>query len=810
MRLLVRGALLLVLTLPVAAAAPPFFGEPFPLTNTHYAATTGIPTLATNGNTLVLAWSGDQSVRAARVIDGQRSTSRFVLPTYGSADEVAITWTGTHFLVAATSQFDDLPAIMGRLLDANGTPVGQPFPLMLNATAPRLASNGTRTLLVYRDETASDVYTRVLQSDGTPPNGTFPQKIASRAAFGPLFDVATNGSGFMAVASTPEEVILARFDASGLFQSKRTLTGSQGTARPRPTTIASNGTDYLVAWIDFSRQGFATLVDANGASLPPIVFDEIVNSPNPLFLAPKSVWSGSDWVVSYVHKEQLTQRVRAVHFDAGIRNVTGRETEVAVATSAVGTATLARHKNAVRLVWSADRFPADDGMAIATLPLASNSGTLITFDASDQTLLAAAGTQTVAVFVWIEQNDRDSVVHLATADLGGFYLERELPLVAQSAIASAGQGFLLVVRDGPASVALRLDENGTPVGNPKDLEFGATSIAWNGHVWAIAGELDGAVVVAEMTPDGALSAPKLIRNNAHAPRIASKGNEFLMVWLAEGSCAPPCFPPTIVRGARLDENRVRLDGADLDFAPALHAESPAVAWNPDSEVYVVTWIDAEEVVSRQVPPVGPLPLGNSTLHVGLGMQHDLSMLTAAGTVALTWTDERQTRVAFLNVIGQIAKMFVFPHADGHTAGAPLLVEIPEDDTGVLFTELMKDAPYYGAMRVLLALSSPISVGVPDTPTIAARLLSNGQIQLSWTTPDRSVNGFRLQYRVGDGPWLETEEFIDRTIRGQTFAPLNREPHSFRIQAYSDDDVSELSNEATVRFPSDAKRRAVRK
>jgi hypothetical protein len=211
-----------------------------------------------------------------------------------------------------------------------------------------------------------------------------------------------------------------------------------------------------------------------------------------------------------------------------------------------------------------------------------------------------------------------------------------------------------------------------------------------------------------------------------------------------------------------------------------------------------------------VPPDGSIPLGNATLHVGLGMQHDLSMLTTAGTVALTWTDEGETRVAFLNVIGQIAKMFVFPHDDGHTAGAPLLVEIPENDTGVLFAELMKDAPYYGAMRVLLALSSPISVGVPDTPTINARLLDNGQIQLSWTTPDKTVNGFRLQYRIGDGPWLETEEFIDRTIRSQTFAPHNREPHAFRIRAYSDDDVSEYSNEATVRFPSDAKRRSVRK
>ncbi len=812
MRLLVRSALLLTLALPMAAAAPPFFGEPFPLTNTRYGTPTGIPTLATNGNTLVLAWVADQSVRVARVVDGQRTTSSFVLPTYGSQDEVAITWTGSHFLVAATSQIDDLPVIMGRLLNTNGLPTGEPFPIVLNATEPRLASTPARTMLLYRDATAGDLYARALQGDGTATPGRFPEKVTSRSAFGPLYDIATNGSGFMAITSTPEEVKIVRFDGNGVRQSTRVLSSSQGTARPRPATIATDGAGYLVAWLDFSRLGYATFVDADGNSLSPVVFDEIINSPTPLFLAPKAVWSGTDWIVSYVHKVQLAQRLRTVHFDASVRNVTQRETEMPIATGALGTSSLVRHQGKVNASWSADRFPTENGLVVSTLPLANGSGKFVTYDPFDQVLLAATGTSSLSVFVWTESNDRDSVIHVATADLGGFHLEREIPVVAQSAVAAAGQGFLIVTRDGPTSTAILLDENGTPFGKQLDVPFVATSVAWNGAVWAVAGELDGAVVVAEVTPDGVVSAPKLVRNQAESPRIASKGDEFLMVWLAEGSCSAPCFPPTIVRGARLDPERNRIDGFDLDFAPSLHAESPAVAWNPDSEVYIVAWIDVEEIVLRQVPPDDVLPPGNSTLHVGLGRQKDLSALTAAGTVALTWNDEGQTRVAFLNVIAQIAKMFVFPHDEGHSAGFSLLTEVPEGDTAVLFTELMEEAPYYGAMRLKIALSSPISVGVPDTPSITARL-ENGQMQLAWTTPDKVVNGFRFEYRVGDGAWLEFEEFFDRTIRGTTFAPLNREPHSFRIRAYSDDDVSEYSNVATVLFPiepKDGKRRSVRK
>jgi len=808
MNLLVRGVLLLALSLPVAAAAPPFFGDPFPLTNTRYAATPGIPSLASNGNTLVMAWVGDQSVRVKTIGDGD--TSNFVLPTFGSTDEVAIVWTGTNFLVAASNSDDGLAIVTGRLLNANGKPIGGAFNIVLNGAAPRLASNGSSVVLLYREDTTDDLYARRLQQDGRPPFGSTAQKVASRAAFGPIYDIATNGSGYMAVASSPVDVSIAMFGADGVLQSTKQISGSQGTSRPRPATIASNGNNYFVAWFDFSRQGLATFVDAAGNALAPITFDEIVSSPTPVFLAPKAVWSGTDWVLAYVHKVQLDQRLRTAHFSPDVRSVTKRETEVAIATGAVGTSSIVRHNNAVRLAWSAERFPERPALVISTLPLALGSGQLVTLDAPDQKLLATAGTSTLAIFLWNESHDRDIVTHLGIGDMGGFYLERTLPVIATSAIASAGNGFLIVTRDGDASVAIRLDVNGTPVGQPVDLPFTATSIAWNGSVWAIAGEDGTAVVAAEMTPNGVLSSAKLVRNNADTPAIASNGTNFLMVWRAEGNCSPPCFPPTIVRGARLDSERNRIDGVDLDFSPTHLAESPSVAWNPDSETYVVAWIDAEEVITKQIPPVGPPGGGNNTIHLALKMQRDLSMLTTAGTVALTWTDDLQTRVAFLNVIGNIAKMFTFSHLAGYASGAPLLVNVPDGDTGVVFDEINPTSPHYGATRVMIALSSPAPVGVPETPHVTATLQSNGTVLATWSSPDQTLNGFRVETRSGNGPWYEVEEFFDRTIRTMTIAPVNREPLSVRVRAFSDEGVSEYSNEATVRFPSDAKRRSVRK
>lgn len=812
MSLLVRSALLLVLALPAAAAAPPFFGEPFPLTNTRYTATTGIPTLASNGTTLLVAWGAEQSVRVTRLVDGQRSTSQYVLPTYGWKDDVAVVWTGSFFVVAASSEIDGLPVVMGRRLDANGLPVGQPFPIQLNASAPRLASSGARTLLVYREATTSDVYARLLQPDGTVAIGSITQKIASRTASGPLYDVATNGNGFMAITSSPVEVVVVRFDMNGTILGTRMLSDSQGNSQPRPATITSNFNDYLAVWFDFTRVGMATIIDANGTSLPATKFDEVIGSPTPVFLAPRAVWTGGAWAVSYAYQVQLSRRMRIAHLNSAARAVTGRELEIPIATGASATSSLLRQGNATRVVWNADRFPNPGAMAVATLPLTFSAGSFFNLDAPDQTLLAAAGTSTTGVFLWNETTDRDSTTFLSTGDLAGTYAERALPFAAEWATAVAGDGFLLVLRSKEGSIALRLDDSGVPVGLPVDLDFRPTSAAWNGAVWAIAGEKDDAVVAYELTPSGVLSTPKTIRHGADSPQIASMGTDFLMVWRMDGPCAPPCFPPSIIRGARLDAQRTRIDGFDLDFSPALHAESPAVAWNPDSAQYVVGWIDQEEIVTRQVEPNGSISPSNNRLHLGLEPQRDLSMLTAAGTVALTWTDDEVTRAAFLNVVGNIEKMFVFPHAGSHTAGAPRLVNLPQNHTGIAFTELMKGSPHYGAMRVLLALTTQFLPGVTDRPSIAAQLLPNGEIQVSWTTPDRFVNGFRLERRIGNGAWLEIDKFYEPVIRSDVFIPANREPHAFRVRALGDDGISEYSNEAIVTFttPPPAKRRSVRK
>jgi hypothetical protein len=809
MRLLVRGALLLALALPAAAVTPPYFGEPFPLTNTRYAATTGIPTLATNGSTLVLVWVGGESVRVARVVDGQRTTSEYVLSSFGTTDEAAVVWTGSNYLVAASSLSGETPIVTGRLLDANGTPIGTPFSIVTNASKPRLAANGSRVVLLYREEPSGDVYSRPLTNNGVPVQGTAPKKIAARTAFGPLYEVASNGSEFMAVSSSPTEVLLARFDASGAFLSSRFLADSQGSTRPRPATIASNGTNYLVVWFDFTRRAQAARLDATGATLSSVVFDEIV-ALTPVILAPKAVWSGTDWVIGYVHQIQLSQQLRVVHLDANVTTVTKRETEAQLSADTIAAVGLARYNNAVRVAWSGDRFPSSTGLSIATLPLTQSSGTLVTRDASDQRLLATAGNSAVSIFLWNELTDGYETTWLGISNFAGLWIERKLSVLAVSAKIIPGEGFLVLADDGDFPIAFRLDENGTQLGDVITFDYKVTDAAWNDFIWVLVGEKDGNIVAAEMTSTGQVSTTKLIKNQADSPAIASDGSGFLIVWRQEGPCTLPCNAPSIIHGTLIDDQRVRVDAADLDFSPSLHAGVPDVAWDAGSDRYDISWIDLEEVLTRQVLEDKSLSPSNRRLYLGLHEQKNLSLLSTNDTVAATWSDDGVTRLAFLNVLGDIDKLFTFTHEGSHVIAPAQLLNAPDGDTGIVFEELMPDAPFYGAARLQIAFSSPFVTNVPPPPALSATRLSSGLIELKWNTVDANLNGFRIESRIGNGPWLELEQFLPYTNRSTTFAPVSTERHSFRIRAYSDEGASAYSNEASVLFATDNKRRAVRK
>jgi hypothetical protein len=812
---LVRRVLLLVLTVSAAFAAlgsaPLFFGDPVPLTPTHYGSPSGVPAVASNGSASVLVTAADESIRAARIVDGQLVTSQFALASTPDTEQVSIVWTGTRFLVAASSIEQQRPVIRGRFLDAQGAPAGSPFIMLYDASDPQLASNQDVTMLAARKEPGGEVFAYILDGNGVAPLSSTPYKLASRAAHGPDFDLASNGNTFMAVTSSAEELNLTRFDRFGSVISQSTFQGNQGASRPRPATITSNGSGYLLVWLEGSRTGFATYIDANGTALPGRSFDEILSPPNAFLYEPTAVWSGSDWVISYAFRRPFTHELRVVRMDEQARAVTVREPNQTMPDGETSVSALLARGGVVSAFWHPQRFGAATSLVQQTLPFATSTARNLLFDPFDQKVLAAESTPGFFAILWNESRDRVTTSRLTITDRRNSYSEQILELPATAAEAAGDDGLVFVTSHPTASsTAVVLGPAGNLI-KIIELTFRATDVTWNGDIYVVVGESEGRVVAAEITPIGDISSFKVIAPSGISPRIDSDGNEFLVAWLAD-SCVQPCFAKASVHASRVDTSRNRIDaGPDLTFAPPVDGASyPTVAWNPLNASYIVGWLDGRSLFVWNVPSVGTPSILDPLLYTGSGFQKNLTSLTTRGTVALAWTDDEVTRIVYLNVLTKKEREFSFAHPENHVTGVPVLANVAEGETAILFSELRTDAPWHGSLRVMIATSTDAVPGPPQTPALAASLRADGDIVLSWTASDTNIDHFRLEYRVGAGPWLEIEQYIPETQRSLVFDTVTREPHSFRIRSVSEDDWSGYSNETTVRYPTDGKRRSIRK
>ena len=141
--------LCVLLSFPISALAAAF-GDPFPVTNTRYSTAHGAPRLVTNDRDFFLFWRADQSIRAARVDDGEARVSHAALDTNRDYD---VAWTGEHFLIVGNRprQTTAQAAIVGHVLDAEAHPIGAELPIVSGeGTGPRIAAGSHSIAVIYR------------------------------------------------------------------------------------------------------------------------------------------------------------------------------------------------------------------------------------------------------------------------------------------------------------------------------------------------------------------------------------------------------------------------------------------------------------------------------------------------------------------------------------------------------------------------------------------------------------------------------------------------------------------------------------
>ncbi|HEX2834171.1 MAG TPA: fibronectin type III domain-containing protein [Thermoanaerobaculia bacterium] len=805
-------SLLLPLLLPVTTQALQF-SSAFPVTNTRYGTVAGEGRLASNGNDVFLFWISGGSVRVTKLVAGVKRVGQSVLSTTGTTiDDFDVLWNGSNFIVAATNGTN----IVARLVDRTGEPAGIEFVMNGNAFGPRLAFNGSTLLLVHRSYGFSGVASLPLTKNGAPA-GFGGQAVQ---LMGNSFAVTSNGTGFMAISASFQNVSLIRFDANGVINDRYELAGA-ATPGTREVAIASNGAKYLASWFEDGVGGIATIADDSGAHLR-IPF---ANESGATYEGPSAVWSGSDYVLAYVRHAVSGSTLQSVHFDTQAAP-TIADPEQPAAPSRNATALLSK-AGRVLVAWNRGEDAVVDELPVDTVPDAWS-----TYGAATQTLLATTTSFADATLVvWSERVNGASSIRFGLRELNGNWSERLLANAGTTrAIAGTdGANFVIVVAEADrTSTAYRVDARGVLSGRTTKIPFEATGVAWNGQRYGIVGERAGAeqawnneVVAATLDANGTLSATTLLREvddtgTSDEPRIVSNGQNFLAAWMATDNpiCPFPCIVGTGVEGTRLGGDLTRLDAEDLAIAPRSAVTSaPALAWN--GTAYVVAW---DDYLTMNVSFVSP---GGVVTQMLLADTKTYARYPQAVTfsqdhsVLVVWSDPGNGLFGVQPYSPRHRFARVDPNGVVIDSGtilddaSPNFALTSTSYDGFYFRDATwTEAPHHGASRVILRVTPQSGIGPltpPNPPSVTAHVEGNRMI-VEWSEAT-FASGYRIEYRVADGAWNEVAAWYDgQTFRASLSMPDNT---AFRVRGFNNGGVSAPSAPTPALRLNTPKRRAVR-
>ncbi|HWW62695.1 MAG TPA: hypothetical protein VN181_15075, partial [Thermoanaerobaculia bacterium] len=403
-----------------AYGQPVHFGTAFPLTDTRYATSRGhLPLLLSNGREPVLFWSDDQSVRAARVVDGQLNIGRAVAKLDRAEAEFDAVWTGTHFLVVSTSN-----TIVGRIVSATGEAIGEPFSIVAGRL-PRIAFNGRNVLMLFAGAGTIETNALLLTTEGQlaePAPRALGITQNGRAA------LASNGTSFAAVIPRDIEPRVVTFDDAGRV-SADAMFGPYGSA----AAIASDGRRYLAVAACGINGGlcgpmYARTVESDGTLGAQLDLDE----PFPHF--PAAAWTGSGWTIAYERNG-----LRVAHLDAAAKRIERREE------GAGSESSLAMIGG--RLMRASVSGQQSRGPIFV-------DGVPATFTATRQMLIATATSSDATLIVWQEIGGERTTLHTGLRTRDGRWSERTILTVPvrdccyeemfSGLAASDGREFLLV------------------------------------------------------------------------------------------------------------------------------------------------------------------------------------------------------------------------------------------------------------------------------------------------------------------------------------------------------------------------------
>ncbi|MEA2464344.1 MAG: hypothetical protein QOJ98_2091 [Acidobacteriota bacterium] len=416
----------------------------------------------------------------------------------------------------------------------------------------------------------------------------------------------------------------------------------------------------------------------------------------------------------------------------------------------------------------------------APVPLTNTRYGALMERAADQELVATASTANTTLIVWNESGD----AYLGIRARNGAW--RELRLAAnERAVAATGE--LVFTENDAGWIASWIDEQGAVLRQSSRVaSFRARGVAVANDA-VVVGEQEGNVMSVRIGRDGSVSEAVTLRTGAEDPAVATDGTSFLAVWETETDA---------IEATRLDGTNVVV----FDVA----AEDPAIAFNGHD--YVVVWRRGPYLNARRVAADG-VPVDE---HVQISASGDaprsIAVARVGDGIGLTWFDGR-SQVALYDFTPRwtvrTARGFEAP-----AGAAPRIVALPDQRAAFVQGATHDAEPHHGSTRLTMSVAHPAPASAPDRPLVSVSK-SGSRLRVAWTPPSQAVNGYRVEYRINGGPWLEQEGWIDAGTDELLLEPGRSGTFQFRLRAWSDGGTSAYSEPVQIDVTVGGRRRSVR-
>ena len=500
-------------------------------------------------------------------------------------------WSAPHG--TSTTDWDILGARIltdGAVLDSSPLPICALTGSLQNS--PAVAANGDDYLVVWRDSRSTGIYGTRVAPDGTiaATNG-LPICTAAKDQFTPA--VAALGQDYLVVwqdyrnASSSQyqsDIYGARITGGGVLIDTNGIALCTRTNSQYHPAVAASGTQYLVVWEDYDREGndiYGARVDAEGGVLDPdgLVLGRAANTQaNPVVAATDRAFL----VAWQDYRGTSTNEFAASVFGTRVNDV-GLVMDpdglaLSTAPSSHGSPAVAARGDEAVVVWQDFRNnPATTLADIYGARVASVSNAVVPTDfalarpANGEVSPAVAANGTNSLVVWVDNRNSSST----GLDILGARVSRDGALLDASAIpictATNRQADPAVAANGTDYLVVWSDGRDAPA-NANHADIFGSRVSAAGWV---------------MQPDGL--AICTATNDQSLPAVAAFGSDFLVVW-QDGRNSTVTPPRPDIYGARVSSDGTVLDPAGLALCTHTASQTaPAVAVNGPQAL--VVWTD---------------------------------------------------------------------------------------------------------------------------------------------------------------------------------------------------------------------------